>query len=32
LTTAGWRVLFVTAEDLRRPQQLLARIGAALEA
>jgi Protein of unknown function (DUF559) len=32
LTAAGWRVLFVTAEDLRRPQQLLARIGAALEA
>ncbi|MGY1775668.1 endonuclease domain-containing protein [Geodermatophilus sp. SYSU D00804] len=30
LTGAGWRVLFVTAEDLRRPARLLARIAAAL--
>lgn len=32
LTAAGWRVVFVTAEDLHRPQQLLARIAAALTA
>lgn len=31
LTAAGWRVLFVTAGDLRRPQQLIARIAAASE-
>jgi very-short-patch-repair endonuclease len=30
LTAAGWRVVFVTAADLRRPEQLLARIAAAL--
>ena len=30
LTAAGWRVLFVTAEDLRNPERLLARIRAAL--
>jgi very-short-patch-repair endonuclease len=32
LTAAGWRIVFVTAEDLRRPAQLLARITAALGA
>jgi hypothetical protein len=32
LTAAGWRVLFVTAEDLRRPEQVIARIAAALGA
>ena len=30
LTAAGWRIVFVTAADLRRPEQLLARIAAAL--
>ena len=30
LTAAGWRVLFATAADLRRPDALLARIGAEL--
>jgi very-short-patch-repair endonuclease len=30
LTAAGWRVLFVTAADLRNPTRLLARIRAAL--
>ena len=30
LLAAGWRVLFVTAEDLRRPEELLARVVAAL--
>jgi very-short-patch-repair endonuclease len=30
LTAAGWRVLFVTAEDLRQPARLLSRIRAAL--
>ncbi len=29
LTAAGRRVVFVTAEDLRRPQQMVARIAAA---
>ncbi len=28
LAAAGWRVVFVTAEDLRRPQQLIALIAA----
>lgn len=32
LTAAGWRVVFVTAADLRRPAQLLARIAAELAA
>lgn len=32
LLAAGWRVLFVTAADLHRPEQLLARIAAALAA
>jgi Protein of unknown function (DUF559) len=32
LTAAGWRVVFVTAADLRRPDELLARITAALAA
>jgi hypothetical protein len=32
LTAAGWTVLFVTAADLRDPQRLLARIGAAIAA
>ncbi|MGY1700644.1 endonuclease domain-containing protein [Geodermatophilus sp. SYSU D00766] len=32
LTEAGWRVLFVTAEDLRRPARLVARIAAVLAA
>jgi hypothetical protein len=31
LTSAGWRVLFVTAEDLREPARLLIRIRAALD-
>ena len=30
LTAAGWRVVFVTAADLRDPERLLARIAAAL--
>lgn len=30
LQAAGWRVLFVTAADLRHPEQLIARIAAAL--
>lgn len=30
LTAAGWRVIFVTAADLHRPEQLIARIAAAL--
>ncbi|MQA32786.1 hypothetical protein JD78_00014 [Modestobacter roseus] len=30
LTAAGWRVVFVTARDLHRPAELLARIAAAL--
>jgi len=30
LTAAGWRVVFVTAADLRRPRELVARIAAAL--
>jgi very-short-patch-repair endonuclease len=30
LQAAGWRVVFVTAADLHRPDELLARIGAAL--
>ena len=30
LTAAGWRVVFVTAADLHHPQQLIARIAAAL--
>lgn len=32
LLAAGWRVLFVTAADLRRPADLLARVAAALAA
>jgi Protein of unknown function (DUF559) len=32
LTAAGWRVVFVTAEDMRNPLLLLARIAAALAA
>lgn len=32
LLEAGWRVLFVTAEDLRRPDELAGRIAAALAA
>ena len=32
LLAAGWRVLFVTAADLHRPEELLARIAAALAA
>ena len=32
LTAAGWRVVFVTAEDLREPDRLLARIAAVLAA
>ena len=32
LTAAGWRVVFVTAADLHRPDELLARIAAALTA
>jgi len=30
LTAAGWRVVFVTAADLRRPELLLARVSSAL--
>jgi hypothetical protein len=30
LTAAGWRVVFVTAADLHRPERLVARIAAAL--
>ena len=30
LTAAGWRVIFVTAEDLRDPAGLVERVGAAL--
>ena len=30
LTAAGWRVVFVTAEDLREPARVIARIAAAL--
>jgi very-short-patch-repair endonuclease len=30
LQAAGWRVVFVTAADLHRPAELLARIAAAL--
>ncbi|PRY51660.1 uncharacterized protein DUF559 [Geodermatophilus tzadiensis] len=30
LTAAGWRVVFVTAEDLREPDQVIARVAAAL--
>ena len=30
LTAAGWRVIFVTAEDMRDPVRLLARLAAAL--
>jgi hypothetical protein len=30
LTAAGWRVVFVTAADLHRPEQLIARIARAL--
>ena len=30
LQEAGWRVVFVTAGDLRRPRDLVARIAAAL--
>jgi len=32
LFSAGWRIIFVTKEDLRRPERLLARIRAALAA
>jgi very-short-patch-repair endonuclease len=32
LLAAGWRVLFVTAQDLHRPDQLVVRIAAALAA
>jgi very-short-patch-repair endonuclease len=32
LTAAGWRVIFVTAADLRDPEALIARIAAALAA
>jgi G:T-mismatch repair DNA endonuclease (very short patch repair protein) len=32
LTAAGWRVIFVTAADMRRPEELAARIAAALSA
>jgi hypothetical protein len=32
LTAAGWRVVFVTAADLHRPHQLIARLAAALAA
>jgi hypothetical protein len=32
LSAAGWQVVFVTAEDLRHPEQLIARISAALRA
>jgi G:T-mismatch repair DNA endonuclease (very short patch repair protein) len=30
LQAAGWRVVFVTAADLRRPEELIARIAEAL--
>jgi G:T-mismatch repair DNA endonuclease (very short patch repair protein) len=30
LTRAGWRVVFVTADDLRRPERLIARLAEAL--
>jgi hypothetical protein len=30
LTAAGWTVVFVTAADLHRPEQVVARIAAAL--
>jgi very-short-patch-repair endonuclease len=30
LTAAGWRVVFVTAADMRRPELLMARLRAAL--
>jgi very-short-patch-repair endonuclease len=30
LTAAGWTVIFVTAADLHRPDQLVARLAAAL--
>ncbi len=30
LTAAGWRVVFVTAEDLRDPDRLVARVAAVL--
>jgi very-short-patch-repair endonuclease len=30
LTAAGWRVMFVTAADMHRPQELVRRIAAAL--
>lgn len=30
LTAAGWRVIFVTAEDMRDPARLVERVGAAL--
>ena len=30
LTAAGWRVVFVTAEDLRDPDRVVARVAAAL--
>lgn len=32
LQAAGWRVVFVTAEDLRRPDELVARVAGALAA
>ena len=32
LLAAGWRVVFVTARDLHRPQELVARVAAALAA
>ena len=32
LTAAGWRVIFVTAADLRNPEALLRRIARALTA
>jgi very-short-patch-repair endonuclease len=32
LTAAGWRVVFVTAEDLREPDRLIARLSAVLAA
>jgi hypothetical protein len=32
LLAAGWRVVFVTARDMHRPQELVARVAAALEA
>ena len=30
LTASGWRVVFVTAEDLREPDRLVARVAAVL--